>query len=131
MSHPEQQDQSAVAVMEREHQVQTGLIGALCAALEKGGDTGRADEILAQLVAYSSAHFMSEELLMRLAGYDGYDDHVADHIRMMDELNDVQALHEAGETRLELGKARAVQDFLLRHIETRDSRFASWQAAPA
>lgn len=131
MSHPEQQDQAAGVVMEREHQVQTGLIRALCDTLEQGGDAGRADEILAQLVAYSAAHFMSEELLMRLAGYDGYDDHVADHIRMMDELDGIQALHASRQAVLALDKARAILDFLLRHIETRDRRFAAWQATPA
>lgn len=127
MSHPEQQDQSTGAVMDREHQIQTGLVAALCAALEQGGDASAADEIMAQLVAYSSAHFLSEELLMRLAGYDGYDDHVADHIHMMDELNGIAALHKGGQMALEIEKARAIQDFLVKHIQTRDSRFAAYE----
>lgn len=115
------------AIMEREHQVQIGLVEALIGQLEGGG--ARADEILDQLIAYSSAHFMSEELLMRLASYPDYDDHVADHMHMMDELNAIRALHSAGQSVLEADKARAIQAFLVRHIQTRDSRFAASRLA--
>lgn len=112
--------------MDREHQVQTGLLDALCSAVERGDDPRKSREILDQLRAYSSAHFMSEELLMRLASYDDYEDHVADHIRMMDELDAILAHHEAAQPLLMLEKARAIDGFLRQHIATRDSRFAGW-----
>lgn len=113
---------SHAAAIDREHAIQTGLIDALCQAAEQG-ETARAGEILAQLVAYSSAHFLSEELLMRLASYADYEDHVADHIRMMDELNGLLALRGPEASRDIPDKARAVREFLVRHIETRDARF--------
>jgi hemerythrin len=127
MTHPIAQDPAASATMDREHAIQTGLVDALCEAIEKGRATAESGEILAQLAAYSSAHFMSEELLMRLASYDDYEDHVADHIRMIDELNDMLALHQSGQAVLVLDKARAVRGFLVRHIETRDALFARWK----
>jgi hemerythrin len=117
---------AANEVMDREHQVQTGLVAALCSAVERGDDAPKVREILDQLRAYSSAHFMSEELLMRLASFDDYDDHVADHIRMMDELDAVLAHHRAGQPVLMLEKARAIDGFLRQHIATRDARFAQW-----
>lgn len=126
MTSSSEPDQTVTAVMDREHAVQTGLIEALCTAVEMGGEAARVDEILTQLVAYSSAHFMSEELLMRLASYDDYEDHVADHIHMMDELNQMQALHQAGQPVLVLDKARTALAFLARHIDSRDQRFAHW-----
>ena len=112
--------------MDQEHRIQTGLIEALCAAVEAGDDAGMAGTILAQLIAYSEAHFMSEELLMRLASYDDYEDHVADHIRMLDELQQISVRHQAGESGLVRGKAQAMLQFLRQHIETRDRRFADW-----
>ncbi|MFA5083556.1 MAG: hemerythrin family protein [Hydrogenophilaceae bacterium] len=121
-----EQDQTASAVMDHEHAIQTGLVEALCTAVEKGDEPARVDEILTQLVAYSSAHFMSEELLMRLVSYDDYDDHVADHIHMMDELDQMLALHQARQPVLVLDKARSALAFLARHIDTRDQRFAHW-----
>lgn len=120
-----QQGQTPGAIMDQEHRVQTGLAQALVDALEGSGNADQAGEILDQLVAYSSAHFMSEELLMRLASYDDYDDHVADHIRMMDELNGVLAGYRAGETAAAAAQVRALQAFLGQHIQTRDSRFAA------
>jgi hemerythrin len=42
-------------------------------------DAAGVGEILDHLIAYSEAHFMSEELLMRLKSYDDYEDHVEDH----------------------------------------------------
>ncbi|TCJ18209.1 hypothetical protein EZJ19_02970 [Parasulfuritortus cantonensis] len=125
MPHSAEHAKAPGAVMEREHQIQIGLAQALVDHLEQGGDAKLAAEILDQLVAYSSAHFMSEELLMRLASYVDYDDHVADHMHMMDELDAILELHKAGQAALELAKVRAVQDFLLKHIQTRDARFAA------
>jgi hemerythrin len=121
------QDQAASAVMDREHAIQTGLLLALCASVEKGEEIAKVDEILTQLIAYSSAHFMSEELLMRLASYDDYEDHVADHIHMMDEMTRIQSHQLSVDHALVLDKARAIENFLIRHVETRDRRFADWQ----
>lgn len=126
MSQPAAQALTASATMDREHAIQTGLIEALRVAVAQG-ETATADEILEQLVAYSSAHFMSEELLMRLVSYDDYDDHVSDHIRMMDELDQLLGHRRAGESDLVLDKALALEGFLLKHIDSRDARFAAWQ----
>ncbi len=78
------------------------------------------------LIAYSEAHFMSEELLMRLQSYDGYEDHVDDHITMLDALGEIAASHAAGNTRLVAGKAAEVLDFIGKHIATRDRSFAEY-----
>jgi hemerythrin len=116
--------------MDREHQIQIGLIDALCQASEQVSESSaKAAEILAQLVSYSSAHFMSEELLMRIASYDGYEDHVADHIYMMDELDAMVARQQAGEAMTVLESGRAIRDFITRHIDTRDRLFAESMVA--
>lgn len=129
----DQETQSTAQTMDREHQIQIGLIDALCQAAEQEPEaSAKAAEILAQLVSYSSAHFMSEELLMRLASYEGYEDHVADHIHMMDELDAMLARQQAGDAMTVLEKGRAIRDFITRHIDTRDRLFAeSAVASPA
>ncbi|RLJ64853.1 bacteriohemerythrin [Sulfurisoma sediminicola] len=126
MPHSSSNELAAGEVMDREHQVQTGLVEALCNAVERGEDASKVEEILDRLLAYTSAHFMSEELLMRLASYDDYEDHVADHIRAMDELDAILSHHRAGQPALMLEKARAIDGFLRQHIATRDARFAAW-----
>ena len=48
---------------------------------------------------------MSEELLMRLKSYDDYEDHVEDHLQMLDTLRGIAASHAAGDTALVAGRA--------------------------
>jgi hemerythrin len=111
---------------DREHQVQLGLLQELCSAAGDDGDPAAVAEILEQLTAYSEAHFMSEELLMRLKSYDDYEDHVEDHVRMLEMLRGIAAGHAAGNSLLVAEKASEVLGFITHHIDTRDRRFADY-----
>jgi hemerythrin-like metal-binding protein len=111
--------------MDAEHRVQLALIQALCDAVEVRAEGDAIGRILDQLVDYSKAHFLSEELLMRLDSYDGFDEHVEDHAEMLDSLAAMVDTYRIGRTELIPGQARKVLAFLVRHIETRDARYAS------
>lgn len=114
----EQHSASAdVKSIDREHQVQIRLMQALTHAIDTGGDTG---EMLDQLNQYSSAHFLSEELLMRLYAYPDYDDHVLDHARMNDWLDEMAA--RKGDRSAMLHAAQELTAIFLRHIGSRDKR---------
>jgi hemerythrin len=115
--------------IDAEHRIQVGLIDALCAAVHAEQPKQAVAEILRQLIAYSEAHFLSEELLMRLASYDDFDEHVADHAHMLTSLKEIAIRHEVGATELVIGKAHAVLDFLRCHIQTRDLQFQNWYRA--
>ena len=117
---------AANADTDREHAVQLGLLQALCDATREGRDAASIKEILDQLFAYSEAHFMSEELLMRLKSYDDYEDHVDDHIHMLDVLREIAADHATGNSTLLSDKAAGVLKFITNHIDTRDRRFAGY-----
>ena len=112
--------------MDGEHRVQVSLIRALVQAMESGKDTATSAAILEQLIDYSDAHFMSEELLMRLASYDGYEEHVADHAKMIEALKTLGTQHRAGNAGLVAEGANAALDVLLRHIDTRDRQYSRW-----
>ena len=109
---------------DREHEIQLGLLRALCAAAGENRDADTVAEILDRLISYSEAHFMSEELLMRLKSYDDYEDHVEDHMQMLDTLRRISASHAGGDPALIAGRAAEMLDFIGRHIATRDRRFA-------
>ena len=74
--------------VKREHQVQIRLMQARAAVVAQGGNVA---QTLAQLSEYSRAHFLSEELLMRLYDYPDYDTHVFDHERMVAWLDALEA----------------------------------------
>lgn len=111
------------AETDREHEVQLELLRALCAAVGENRDAAVVGEILDRLISYSEAHFMSEELLMRLKSYDDYEDHVDDHVYMLDTLRTIAARHAAGDSTLLAGEATEALAFIGNHIATRDRRF--------
>lgn len=114
------------AETDREHEIQLGLLRALCTAAGENRDAAAVAEILDRLISYSEAHFMSEELLMRLKSYDDYEDHVEDHLQMVDTLRSIAAGHAGGDPALIAGRASEMLDFIGRHIATRDRRFADY-----
>jgi hemerythrin len=117
---------AANAETDREHEVQLGLLRALCAAAGENRDAAVVGEILDKLIAYSEAHFASEELLMRLKSYDDYEDHVEDHEFMLDTLRTIASRHAAGDMSLIAGEAAEALSFIGKHIATRDRRFADY-----
>lgn len=117
---------AANAETDREHEVQLGLLRALCAAAGENRDAAVVGEILDRLISYSEAHFMSEELLMRLKSYDDYEDHVDDHVYMMDTLRVLASRHATGDSALVAGEAADALAFIGKHIATRDRRFADY-----
>lgn len=114
------------AATDSEHEVQLGLLRALCAAAGENRDAAVVGEILDNLIAYSEAHFVSEELLMRLKSYDDYEDHVDDHAYMLDTLRTIASRHAAGDSTLIAGEAASALAFIGNHIATRDRRFADY-----
>jgi len=119
-------DPSAFGTIDREHQVQIGLVRALCDAVRWSAGAEQTRQILEQVVAYSDVHFMSEQLLMRLCSYPGYDDHVLDHEHMMEMLRGVESRQAAGEGSLASNEAQDMLRFLSHHIATRDRQFAEY-----
>ena len=113
-------------IMDGEHRVQLGLIEALCAAVEARAGSEEIGQILETLLEYSKTHFLSEELLMRQMSYDDYEDHVSDHVRMLDALDEIAAAQASGKSVLVSGKAESILKFIKQHIATRDQRFADF-----
>ena len=117
---------AAQADMDREHEVQLGLLRTVCKAVREQRDAGEVAQQLEQLIAYCEAHFVSEELIMRQNSFDEYEDHADDHCHMMDLLRVIAIDHETGN----LSELKAVTDealaFIESHIRTRDKRFADF-----
>jgi hemerythrin-like metal-binding protein len=109
-----------------EHRVQVELLQALCDAVQKDSPPSMISDIFQQLVDYSKAHFLSEELLMRQMSYDDYEDHISDHVRMLDALDEIAAAQASGKSVLVSGKAESILKFIKQHIATRDQRFADF-----
>lgn len=116
------------STMDGEHRIQFGLIQALQDAVDEGKDGNTIAALLQQLIDYSEAHFLSEELLMRLASYDDYEDHMEKHHALLDSLrNALQQFQSTGRLEMVSQVAKSTMAFMIRHIQTSDIRFANWE----
>ena len=116
-----------------EHRVQIGLVRALCKALEEGDRDGNAAEILSQLEVYTSAHFLGEQLLMRLHSYDDYERHCQEHDKLMQLLASAKQGFELQSLDEQLTSFRAFEDRITSHIAGSDDaleRFVSLASQP-
>ena len=116
------------ASIDNEHEVQIGMLDAFCTLVEQGESKPKSviHEMLDQLISYSDAHFMSEQLLMRMYAYPDYDDHVNDHQAIIEHLNQMKQRFETGQQNMALEIARDMRKFLLGHIGSRDQAFTKY-----
>lgn len=117
--------------MEGEHRVQLELLRALKEALGRSEERAAASALLAQLLEYSDAHFLSEQLLMRLHAYPAYEHHVQEHERLVDELRSTVAAWEKGAGEEVGGLLQHVEEWLLVHMTTTDTALETYLAERA
>ena len=108
------------ASLDTEHDLQVELVNALRQAVEQGQKGAVVDEILDQLIAYTNAHFMSEQLLMRLYAYPFYESHTQEHDRLIEQVQSLQERYRAGDMAMTLQTSSALREWLLDHIKGLD-----------
>lgn len=79
-----------------------------------------ANELVEQLFTYSQAHFLSEQLLMRLAARSNYEGHAQRHEELMQDLDAVRACVQRGDHAAAATLLRAHERRLLEHIRSWD-----------
>jgi hemerythrin-like metal-binding protein len=83
-----------VPEVDYEHRELIALINELAATLERQGSEPGVEEFLGEIFAKISAHFALEEKIMRERRYDQYEDHKADHERLLDDIRDIMDDYE-------------------------------------
>ncbi len=114
--------------MDLEHRLQIGLIHALDEAIRAGQDREEVAKILSQLYEYTNAHFLAENLLMRLHAYPDYQAHADEHDRLVGSLESLRRTFDSGETGLTLDSIEALRNWLGVHIQGMDRRLSSYVA---
>lgn len=106
--------------IDAEHRIQLDLIDALLTSIREDGAHEKIAEVLDRLDEFSRAHFLSEELLMRLHSYSEFEDHVADHGSMTDLASALQKDLGQGRTEQLPARAIALRQKFVQHILERD-----------
>jgi hemerythrin len=119
-------DPAAPTTIELHHRVQLGLLRAMEHHLVCEGDRAEAADTLAQLLAFTKAHFDAEELLMRHHRYPGLEGHAAAHGMLYAEALAVGQAHGAGDPESARATVVRLRKWLLEHIEGSDAAFDAW-----
>lgn len=114
--------------IEAEHRVQIGMIDALLSADENKLEAAEVEEIVVRLLEYTRLHFLSEELLMRLHAYEHHDEHVFEHRRMLEQLEEVREAHQQGQTGDAGMSIQRLRARLLGHIHSHDAELTHFIA---
>jgi hemerythrin-like metal-binding protein len=104
--------------VDAEHGVQLGLLEAALAAL--ADEAASARQLVEQLSVYTQTHFLSEQLLMRLAARSNYEGHLDQHELLMQDLDAVGELLERGDLAGAAARLKAHETQLLEHIRSWD-----------
>jgi hemerythrin-like metal-binding protein len=119
---------TGVGSMDTEHRLQVSLVNALEEVLRQDQDRPLADRTLAQLVDFTSVHFHSEELMMRLYAYPELDLHVAAHGKLLEQVRAIEAKTSQQQTAEALELIGELRGWLVNHIKSMDQGFALWLA---
>lgn len=111
-----------VAAIDFEHRDLIELINALyeqhCTSANADTTAGFLGEVYAKI----SAHFALEEKVMRDRDYDEYEDHKAEHERLLDEIAEIIDDFDAGGNFSPDTLASALSDWFSEHFRTKDAR---------
>jgi hemerythrin-like metal-binding protein len=112
--------------IDAEHDLQMQLLDSLSQAIQRGGELSPMKYILEQFIEFSDMHFLSEQLVMRLHGYPGYEPHLEEHTRLMKKVREIRANLMRGENEPSLVLVKDLRDWLMQHIATEDAAFGTF-----
>ena len=112
-----------VPSVDHEHREMIDLLNELHAGLQGKADKAAVSRFLGEVHARISAHFALEEKIMRDHRYDLYEDHKADHERLLDEIRDIMEHYENDDYfDYEEVLASHLHGWFTAHFKTRDAR---------
>jgi hemerythrin-like metal-binding protein len=117
---------TGVETMDTEHRLQVSLVNALEEAISSGTDAALADRTLHQLVDFTSVHFHSEELMMRLYSYPQLVAHTLAHGKLMEYVERIR--DQQDDVAEAVDTIRELRAWLVNHIQSMDQAFALWLA---
>ncbi len=117
--------QTGIAEMDQEHALELQIVRSLQTAIADS-DNDKIVELLQQLEDFTNAHFLAEQLLMRLHAYPGYEAHQQEHDDLMTELKELSQRLQAAESLDAAEEAANLERWLLTHIHSSDQSLAEY-----
>ncbi len=119
----------SIAEMEREHALEIRMVRDLQAALA-AGDRAAAEALFEQLEDFTNAHFLAEQLVMRLHAYPALAAHQEQHDRLVAELRDLRCALGGNDSADPLGAVARLERWLYAHMESEDRALVDFLQQP-
>jgi hemerythrin len=116
---------TGVDAMDREHALELQLVRAIQKALATN-DRSQVPELLQQLEDFTNAHFLGEQLLMRMHAYPGFQAHQEEHDHLMNELVHLASSIRKGDPADSARQVEELERWLITHIQSEDQTFAEY-----
>lgn len=122
---PQETPQTGVDEMDREHALELQIVRSIQRALASGKKE-ELPQLLEKLEDFTNAHFLAEQLLMRLHAYPGFEAHQQEHDELMEELRELGRQLMADDTTDPARQAEKLEQWLVLHIQTEDQALAEF-----
>lgn len=118
----EERFETGIASVDHEHREMVESINGFLAIIEGDVVSDKGQEVLGEIYADISAHFALEERKMRDMAYDAFDDHKADHERLLDDIRDIMDSVGIEQKDVVATLPARLSDWFLGHFSTHDAR---------
>jgi hemerythrin len=108
-----------VKEMDDQHRKLVEMINQLHDAMKVGKGKEVVGKVLTGLTDYTRRHFTSEENLMRIHGYSGYDEQKKAHDNLVSQVEDIRKKYSEGSLQSQQ-VISFLKDWLVRHIQGMD-----------
>lgn len=119
-----------VDAIDNEHHLQVTLLDEIARAIDGSPPAGTVVELLDRLIEYTNAHFLAEQLMMRLHAYPLYAAHVAEHDGLLADARRLRDAVGRGDTAAARPLVDALTRWLTTHIRGMDRTYAEFTAQP-
>lgn len=113
-----------IETIDDQHRVLLGLLNQLHEALQNGRAEVEIHEVLDALTDYTRTHFLVEEAIMEVVAYSQFEEHKAQHRKLLQQVRDFRGRVR----RREAGTAEELLEFLkqwlIQHILKEDMQYA-------
>lgn len=113
---------TGIKSVDYEHQELIDLINDTLESIRAHDSTDNIQASLSEIYVHISSHFALEERIMRQRKYDRYQQHKADHEKLLDDIRDIMDYHADHGDFNEQYLTDRLGDWFAKHFRTEDAR---------
>jgi len=113
-----------ISSIDAQHQRLVAMTNDLHAAIVSGRGAAVVARTLVGLLAYTVSHFAYEEKLLGETGYPGFEQHHAEHQRLVGAIKELQRDLAAGKPALSVDVRQFLKNWLRTHIRGTDQKYS-------